>query len=141
MGILKDADKEAIRKELAGLTGPVRIINFTQEMECMYCRETNELLSEVAALSDKITMETFDFVNDKDAVDKYKIDKIPAAIVTGDEDTGIRFYGIPSGYEFISLLDSIKMVSAGQSDLSEKTKDLLKKLKQPLHLQVFVTPT
>ena len=126
---------------MEGLTGPVKIINFTQQFECDYCKETNEIMREVAELSDKISVETYNFVTDKEVADKYKIDKIPATIIMGNEDRGIRFYGIPSGYEFISLLESIKMVSSGQSGLGQKSKDILRKLKEPLHLQVLVTPT
>ncbi len=141
MAILGDADREAIRKELAGLTGPVKLINFTQELECHYCRETNQIVRELSELSDKITSETYNFVTDKGIVDKYRIDKIPATVIMGVEDRGIRFYGIPSGYEFISLLEDIKMVSAGNSGLQPKTREVLGRLKEPLHLQVFVTPT
>jgi glutaredoxin-like protein len=141
MAMLKDSDREAIRKELAGLTGPVKLINFTQELECQYCRETNQILREVSEISVKITFETFNFVTDKEIVDKYKIDKIPATVVMGPDDRGIRFYGIPSGYEFISLIEDIKMVSSGNSGLQPKAKEVLAKLKSPLHMQVFVTPT
>jgi glutaredoxin-like protein len=141
VAILRDADREAIRKELAGLTGPVKLVNFTQELECQYCKETNQIVREVAELSDKITVETYNFVTDKEIVDKFKIDKIPATVVMGAEDRGIRFYGIPSGYEFVSLLEDIKMASAGVSGLQPQTREVLGRLKKPLHIQVFVTPT
>jgi len=141
MGLLKENDKKAISQQLAGLTGPVKIINFTQEFECNYCSDTAALVSEVAELSDKISFESYDFLKDKEVADKYKIDKIPATVITGEDDSGIRFFGIPSGYEFVSLLEAIKIVSSGDSGLDTKTKEMLGKLKQPLHLQVFVTPT
>ena len=139
--MLKESDKAVIRKEFEGLTGPVRLINFTQEHECNYCKETTQILNEVAELSDKITVEIYDFVKDKEKVDKYKIDKIPATVIVGDTDHAIRLFGIPSGYEFISLMDGIKMVSSGDSGLDIRTRESLKKLKKPLHFQVFVTPT
>jgi glutaredoxin-like protein len=141
MGIIKDADKEAIKKELAGLTGPVKLINFTQELECQYCKETNQIVREVSELSNKITFETYNFIADKEMVGSLKIDKIPATIVMGSDDRGIRFYGVPSGYEFISLLEAIRMVSSGNSGLQQQSKEILGKLRKPLHLQVFVTPT
>ena len=59
----------------------------------------------------------------------------------GDTDYGIRFFGIPSGYEFNSLIESILMIGKGESGLTEKTKQELKELKTPFHFQVFVTPT
>ena len=141
MGILKDSDRETIRKELTSLTGPVKLINFTQDLECQYCKETNAIVREVAELSDRIAAETYNFVSDKEIVETFKIDKIPATVVMGDDDRGIRFYGIPSGYEFISLLEDIKMVSSGISGLNPGTLETLARLKVPLHLQVYVTPT
>lgn len=141
MAILRDVDRDAIRKELAGLTGPVKLINFTQELECQYCKETGEIIRELTQLSDKLSSEYYNFITDKEVVDKFKVDKIPATVVMGQEDRGIRFYGIPSGYEFISLLEDIRMVSSGNPGLTPKTIEILGKLQNPLHLQVFVTPT
>ena len=67
--------------------------------------------------------------------------KIPATVIQGDTDTGIRFYGIPSGYEFVSLMEAIKMSSTGDSGLSPAARDYLKSLDKDVHIQVFVTPT
>ncbi|MGD8806786.1 MAG: thioredoxin family protein, partial [Chloroflexota bacterium] len=75
----------------------------------------------------------------------YNVDKIPATIVMRGgqqpKDYGIRYYGIPSGYEFSSLIEDIKLVAAGESGLSSQTKDWAAKIEEPVHLQVFVTPT
>jgi len=141
MGLLKDSDKEAIRSRFEDLKNDVKIINFTQSIECTYCSETRSLLEEVAVLSDKISLEVFDFVTDEDKVKEFNIDKIPATVVMGEKDYGIRYYGIPSGYEFSSLLEDIQMISSGDSGLAQETKDTLNTLKDPMHLQVYVTPT
>jgi glutaredoxin-like protein len=69
------------------------------------------------------------------------IDKIPAIAIIGAEDYGVRFYGIPSGYEFTSLLLAIKAVAAGKPELSEEGLQALAELTEPIHMQVFVTPT
>jgi len=141
MDLLKDSDKEAIKSRFEDLKNDVKIINFTQTIECTYCSETRSLLEEVAALSEKITLEVFNFVTDEDKVKEFDIDKIPATVIMGKEDYGIRYYGIPSGYEFSSLLEDIEMISSGDSGLAQETKDTLNTLKDPLHLQVYVTPT
>jgi glutaredoxin-like protein len=139
---LLDANvREQVAAELAGLENPVKLVMFTQEFECQYCQETRQLCEEIADLSGQISVEVHDFVAAKDKVDEYSIDKIPAIAVTGVKDYGVRFYGIPSGYEFVSLLDSIKTASAGQVELMPETVTFLKGLKKPLHIQVFVTPT
>jgi glutaredoxin-like protein len=138
---LDDKTREQVANDLAVLDKPVKLVMFTQELECQYCAETHELCSEIAELSDHISLEVYDFVSDKDKADEYGIDKIPAIAVVGAKDYGVRYFGIPAGYEFMSLLDSIKTVSAGQVNLMPETTAFLEDLKDPLHIQVYVTPT
>ena len=133
------------------LTGSVKLIVFSKEKsnlilpdssaECQYCAETEQLAREVADLSDKITVEVVNFESESEQAKKYDIDKIPAIAVVSENDYGIRFYGIPSGYEFTSLMESIADVSKGEAGLQDETKDKLKSINAPVHIQVFVTPT
>jgi glutaredoxin-like protein len=145
MPLLKEEDRQHLIKEFEGLRTPVKLVMFTQAMECEYCRETRMIAEEVAGLSDAISVEVYDFVTDQEVADRYGIDKIPAIAVVRDgedaKDYGIRYYGIPSGYEFSSLIEDILMVSLGQSGLSQATKKQLQELTKPVHIQVFVTPT
>ena len=141
MSLLQDKDREQVQQLFAGLSNPVKLVMFTQELDCEFCAQTRELVEEVASLSDTITAEVYNFALDKEKAKEYGVEKIPAVAVVGDEDYGIRFYGIPSGYEFTSLLESIVDVSAQDSGLSETTSAFLAGLKDPLHIQVFVTPT
>jgi len=143
MAMINEKDKKTVSDRLAKLAGPVKLVMFTQEMECQFCKETHELVEEVAALSDKITAEVQDFLKAEAEAKKLGIDKIPAigVFAEGDTDYGIRFYGIPAGYEFMSLLEAIEIVSKGESGLSVNGKERLKGLSKPVHLQVFVTPT
>jgi glutaredoxin-like protein len=145
MALLKEEDRKHLQNEFKSLKKPVKLVVFTQNMECQYCKETRMIAEELSALSDKISMEVYDFEKDKEIAEAYNIDKIPATIVMkgGDDskDYGIRYFGIPSGYEFSSLIENIMMISKGDSGLSQQAKDFLANLKDPLHLQVFVTPT
>lgn len=131
-----------IKKRFASLVNPVKIINFAQTLECQYCKETKQILEELSALSDKIALEVYNFVTDKDKVEQYHIDKIPATVIASPEkDYGIRYYGIPSGYEFASILEDIEMISTGNHQLRDETVEKLKTITEPVHIQVFVTPT
>ncbi len=145
MALLKEEDRKHLQNEFKSLKKPVKLVVFTQNMECQYCKETRMIAEELSALSDKISMEVYDFEKDKEIAEAYNIDKIPATIVMkgGDDskDYGIRYFGIPSGYEFSSLIENIMIISKGDSGLSQQAKDFLANLKDPLHLQVFVTPT
>jgi glutaredoxin-like protein len=145
MALLKEEDRQQLIKEFEALKNPVKLLMFTQELECEYCRETRMIAEEIAGLSDSISLEVYNFVTDKEVAEQYDIDKIPAIAVLqdGDEpiDYGIRYYGIPSGYEFSSLIEDVMMVSQGESGLSEATKTQVAELTEPVHIQVFVTPT
>ena len=145
MALLSARDQEHLRREFQKLTQPVKLVVFTQAMECEYCRETRQIVDEVASLSDKIQVEVHDFVADAAVAEALGVDKIPAIALLADgptpRDYGIRYYGVPAGYEFSSLVEDIVMVSQGESGLSAATKAKLAALDKPLHLQVFVTPT
>jgi glutaredoxin-like protein len=142
MSLIKEPQQKQLKELFNKLEGNVKLVFFTQEMECPFCSQARELMQDITSLSDgKITLEVYDFVADEDKVAKYKIDKIPAVVVEGQKDYGIRFYGIPAGYEFTSLINSITMVSKGQSGLTDETKETLKKLKNPVNIQVFITLT
>ncbi|CUS76634.1 Glutaredoxin-like domain protein [Candidatus Kryptobacter tengchongensis] len=124
------------------LVNKVRVIHFTRELDCQYCRETKQLLTELSELSDKIQLEIYNFYTDTDKVEQFKIDKVPATVIASeDRDYGIRYFGIPSGYEFASFLLDIEMVSRGVSGLSQRSIEKIKEIDVPVHIQVFVTPT
>lgn len=148
MAMLNQKIVEQVREEFKAIDAPVKLVVFTQSMECQFCEETRNLIEEVAALNPQLSVEVYDLVEDKAVAEQYGIDKIPAvALVRAgeeekmDEDYGIRFYGIPSGYEFSTLIQDIVMISRGDSGLSEQTKAQLAMLEDGVHLQVFVTPT
>jgi glutaredoxin-like protein len=147
MALISPQDAEHLRNEFENeLVNPVKLVMFTQTIECQFCAETRQIAEEIAELSDHITVEVYNFVTDKAMADLYDIDKIPAIAVLRsedgeDKDYGVRFYGIPSGYEFTSIIEGIVDVSKGESGLQPKTKEALAALTQPVHFQVFVTPT
>jgi len=133
---------EKARELLGELVKPVRLVVFTQEFECTYCQQNDELAQDIAGLSDVISHEVHLFEKNGKTANELGIDKIPAIAVTSDgEDFGIRFFGIPSGYEFVSLLDAIRTVSTGKHELSDDTVDKVRALDRKVRIQVFVTPT
>jgi glutaredoxin-like protein len=135
-------EQKIVSERFQQMVAPVRLVMFTQEIECEYCRDTRELVEQLASLSGgKVTAEVFNFQLDKHKADEYGVDKIPAIAVIGAKDYGIRFYGIPAGYEFGALLDDILDVSKGDSGLSAKSRAALAELKEDIHLQVLTTPT
>jgi len=139
--VLSDQEKDAIKKKFTGLVNDVELAIFTQELECQFCKETRDLTLELAAISPRIKTKVYDFVKDGDEGTKYNIKKIPAIAIIGKKDYGIRYYGVPAGYEFATFVDDIIDVSKGTTSLSENIKKKLADIKKPVHLQVFVSPT
>ncbi len=155
MPLLKASDQALLREEFKNLTNPVRFIFFTQALGCDTCEITGQILDEIVPLSDKLELVTKNFAIDKDDVEKYGIKRIPAIAIVRlevtekeggaqesvEHDYGLRFYGVPSGYEFMTLVGDILDVSSGDSGLSQESKMMLSRVKEPVHFQVFTTPT
>jgi alkyl hydroperoxide reductase subunit AhpF len=132
------------------LTGPVKLVMFTQVQSsiqapgmpvCESCGQTEQLVKEVAGLSDKLTTEIYDFVKDEQGANAQGIDKIPAIALIGAKDYGVRFFGMPAGYAFPTLIEAIVDVSRGTTDLGLQIKAALQSIDQSVHIQTFTTPT
>lgn len=140
--MIPEEHKEHLKEKLKEkLEKPVKIVVFTQETECPHCAQTRSLMEELAALNNKIAVEIYDFLADSAKVKEYNVDKVPAVAVVGEKDYGIRFYGLPYGYEYQTLLEAVISVSKRRTDLSENVKNNLKIVAVPVHIQVFVTLT
>ncbi len=124
---------------------PVEIIHVTNNDPCETCTETKQLLQELCALSDKISVSYYTIEENPQLAQKYNVQLTPGLVITSRDqdqllDYGIRFTGIPSGYEFGSLIHAIELVSKRDSGLKPETRSKLKTIQTPIHLQVFVNP-
>jgi glutaredoxin-like protein len=122
------------------------VLFFGSQNDCQLCADTRQLMEEVVVLSDKLSLNVYDLEQDSELADKYRVDKAPSLVIAGKTgaepiDYGIRYAGIPSGHEFSSLIQDLLTVSSGDHGLSDETMKFLASLDQPVHLQVFVTPT
>ncbi len=142
MSLLSEQDAGFLKKDFNDkLKNNIKLIFFKSENNCLYCKEAKEILIEVVGLSDKISLEEYDFDNDTDKVRQYAVKRAPAIVIEGDKDYGVRFYGIPAGHEFMTLVHGIMNVSTKNIGFSEKTVERLKEITKPYNVQVFVTPT
>lgn len=146
--MLDENIQNQVRELFASLEHPVEILFFgsDQSDRCQYCTETKQLLEEVSQLSDKLTLKTYDLETDNELAKSYKVDATPEFVLLGRDgdqliDYGIRYKGIPAGHEFTSLVNGLVLVSRRDSNLNAETRQFLKDLTAPVHLQVFVTPT
>ncbi len=100
-----------------------------------------KIIAEVVALSPKLHLNVHSMLAEPEAAAALGITRIPATAILGAQDYGIRFYGMPAGYEFATLIELVILVSKGQAPLAQESWNLLGRLKGDAHIQVFVTPT
>jgi alkyl hydroperoxide reductase subunit AhpF len=116
---------------------------FSQELVAgELCRQNEQLMREVAELTDgQATVEVLNPAIDRERAEVYGVDQVPATVVEGARDYGLRFYGIPSGYEFSNLIDAMIVASTGEPQLSDATLASLSALAGDVEIKVFSTPT
>ena len=142
MALIDDEVAAQLRQEFQKLKDPVRLVVFSQALADPEAEQVKRLVEEIAALEPRIAAESSNFVLDTEKVAALNIQRIPAiAILGATKDYGIRMYGLPTGYEFGSLVDAILDVSSGDSGLGAPTREALLALERPVHVQVFSTPT
>ena len=142
MALLTEEVTADLRSAFAQLENPVRLAVFSQALADPVSEEVRRLVEELAALDPRVTAEPRNFVLDQPRVDELGIERIPAIAVLGERtDYGVRLYGLPTGYEFGSLVDSILDVSRGKSGLAEATRSALAQLERDVRVRVFSTPT
>jgi len=142
MALLTEEVTGELREAFAGLVNPVRLVVFSQALAEPLSQEVRRLVEELAALDGRLSAESRNFVIDRERVSELGIERIPAIAVLGEtQDYGVRCYGLPTGYEFGSLVESILDVSRGSSGLSDETRAGLVALDKDVRVRVFSTPT
>jgi alkyl hydroperoxide reductase subunit AhpF len=147
MALIGPADQARLKEDFSRLTRPVRLLFFTQTLDCETCVQTKQILDELPPLSDKISIEEVNFVLEGDRAKQFGIDRVPAIAIVGQDESGaerdshIRFLGTPSGYEFISVIRAILLVGGGPSRLSAESREAIAAVRTAKTLHVFTTPT
>ncbi len=144
--LLNDEITGQIREVFAQLKEPVQVLFFRKKTDCDTCDDARQLVEEVVSLSDLLSLAAYDLEDDAEVARRYGVDKAPGYVIAakdGDEirDYGVRFAGIPSGHEFSTLIHDLILVSSRDSGLDPQTRQFLAGLKEPVYMQVFVTPT
>jgi alkyl hydroperoxide reductase subunit AhpF len=149
MALLSSADQDKLREAFREMSRPVRLLFFTQTIGCETCLETRQILDELPALSDRVSIEEVNLILDRERAQQYGIDRAPAVAILYEEpgdgskpqDSRMRFLGAPSGYEFVSLVQAVLLAGGRASALSEAARQKLAAVDRPVAMQVFTTPT
>ncbi len=140
MALFDEKIMQQLRDILGKMKDDVYLLFFTQEIECPMCRETRMFLEEISSLNEKLKLETYNFIIDAGTAGRYGVDKIPATVVLGKDrmDCGIKFYGLPGGYEINSFISSVLEVSGRKEALPAEIMDRINSIDHDIHIQVFV---
>ena len=147
MSLLSPADQEKLRESFDEMTSPVKVLFFTQTLDCEPCEQTRRILDELPPLSDRIAIEEVNFILEKDKSAQYGIDRVPALALLAQDaagesrDTRIRFLGTPAGYEFVSLVQALMLAGGHASSLTPENRARVDAVTTPTTIQVFSTPT
>lgn len=141
MALFDPKVQEQLKNILKAMKNEVKIVFFTQEIECPMCRDTRSFVEEIASLNDKLSVEVLNLVTDKDKARIYGVDKIPAIVLLDKEgaDHGIKFYGLPGGYEINSFLGTLLEVSGHREEIPAEVLKRIKAVDRDVHIQVFVS--
>lgn len=141
MALFEAKIQEQLKNILGNMKNEVKIVYFTQEIECTLCHDTRSFVQEIASLNDKLSVKVYDLVLDKEKAQLYGVDKIPAIVLLDKDgkDYGIKFYGLPGGYEINSFLGTLLEVSGHKEALPDDVLKRIKAVDKDVHIQVFVS--
>ncbi len=147
IGMTRAGEREALRRALGGLAGDVRLLVFTDRAggrgACPFCDETVRLAEELGAASERIHLEVHDVREEPGVAAAHGVERVPAlALLDADgRDRGIRFLGIPAGFELATLIQALALLASGEHGLRPATGEALAGLARDVRIRVFVTPT
>ncbi len=141
MALFDEKISSQLKSILNQMQDEVKIVYFTQEIECQTCRDGRRFVAEIASLSSKLNLDTYNLVTDKEKAALYRVDKVPAILLLDKDgnDTRIKYYGIPGGYEINSFLSAILAVSGRREAIPMPIRERIARLDKEIHLQVFVS--
>lgn len=139
--LLKAKERALVQRELAGLDGTANLVLFTEEKGCDACGEVRRFVEEMAALSPNVSCEILPLTVDDGRAAELGIDKAPGIAVFGAADSGIRYYGLPLGYEFEEFVKAVRQVMESKPRLAPETVLALSRLSRPVILTVFIVDT
>lgn len=132
-------DPRDVADRLAALPEPVRLVFFTQTFGCDTCLQAEQVIDEVARMSDGVTVEKYNLVLDREQAAQYGVDRAPAVAIVGAADRGLRYLGTPAGYELESLVEAIAAAAGAGPGLDPQSQAAVEALDRPVDIKVFVT--
>ncbi len=143
-------EQELIRQRFAqDLKGPVKIDLFTVRSlpvyvpgrrECPTCPDMEQLLTEIARLSERIDLRIFELGKHRDLEERYGITEVPTGVVRGTLNRPVLFTGLPARLLFPVLIETIVDVSGEPPVPPPVIRRRLNRLKRTVRVRLFVLP-
>ena len=131
-----------LAEQLAALPDAVRLMLFTQTFDCDTCLQAEQMVNEIAGLSERVTVEKHNLVLDREQAAAFNIERAPAVAIVGTTDRGLRYYGTPAGHELQSMAAAILVAGGGAGDgggLAPASLAAAAAVERPVDIKVFVT--
>jgi alkyl hydroperoxide reductase subunit AhpF len=149
MSIISEKDRKALIAHLeTELKDDVTVKLFTQTAsltipgrECEYCEPTKQLMEEITSASSKLHLEVYDFYSQPEVARAHGVERVPAIVMGNNGYNNLKFYGMPMGNEFGTILDDLVALSHKETHFKEELRDKIREIDQDVSIQVFVTPT
>ena len=143
--LLDDGVRRQVKEILDDMENTVRVLVFESagtHRNDEYIEITKQLVSELEEITEKVKGEYYEVPSEE--AGKYGITEelLPAMVLLTEDgtDLGVRFYGVPAGHEFSTLLQDLVMMSkGGQVHFSEESKARLKTIDKEMRIRVFIT--
>lgn len=137
--LLNEDVQNQLKQVFEELKNSVTMVLFTSKEDCESCEQTKTLLSEIAELSDKLTIKEFDLHSDE--AKYYGIEMVPSFVLldSNDEYKRVKFNGIPAGHEINSFISALVEMSGTESEVPVELLERIQKIDKPVNIKVFVT--
>lgn len=121
------------------LKSDVTMVLFTSTEACETCEPTQQLLSEVTALSDRIHLLERNLESDEAQL--YQIERVPSFVLLDGNNAykGVKFNGIPAGHEINSFVSALLEMGGAVSEVPDNLLERIAKVEKPINIKVFVT--
>lgn len=141
MALFDEAVTKQLTEILAMMKDEIDVVFFVQEMDCPTCQDGLLFFNELAAMNSKLKLTTISLDTSRIEAEKYRIDKVPAVLLLdrNGQDTRVRFFGIPAGYEINSFLGAILEISGQKMAIPQDIKERIDKINFDVHIQVFIS--
>ncbi len=104
---------------------------------CESCEEVRAVLEQLAAASNQITLQVYEYDDEPALAKRWQVDRVPGVVVRGEVNRPLRFFGLPGGPFFPVFLQAMVDASARALTPAPEVARALKKLRRTMPLRVF----